>query len=326
MPGVAGSAAGFAPGFAAVVAGAGVEAGLAGAAVWAAATFMTSIAVMAAAACRNFISLSKGDASGLGALPHAPQPKDYEGAGRARSNRISARPVAVSHTLPDHRFPRVAGYPFMSSNPLNSARFVLAANEIIQLPYDQGAEVAFAGRSNAGKSSALNALTGHNALARTSKTPGRTQLMVVFDLAPLKIEGADPVDARLVDLPGYGYAKVPEAMRKHWRGEIDAYLKMRRSLRGIVLIVDIRHELKDFDRTMIEFCAATDLPCHVLMTKADKLSRGQASAALEALRKDFRKNNVPGTVQIFSSLAKTGIEEARARVMELLATPRPHEL
>src|SRR3954470_622657 len=144
MPGVAGSAAGFAPGFAAVVAGAGADAGLAGAAVWAAARFMTSIAVMAAAACRNFISLSKGDASGSGALPHAPQPKDYEGPGRARSNRTSARPGAVSHTLPDYRFFRVAGYPFMSSNPLNSARFVLAANEIIQLPYDQGAEVAFA--------------------------------------------------------------------------------------------------------------------------------------------------------------------------------------
>jgi GTP-binding protein len=213
----------------------------------------------------------------------------------------------------------------MSSNILNGARFALAANEITQLPFDQGAEVAFAGRSNAGKSSALNALTGHNALARTSKTPGRTQLMVVFDLPPLKREGEDPLEARLVDLPGYGYAKVPEAMRAHWRREIDAYLKMRRSLRGIVLIVDIRHELKDFDRTMIEFCADTALPCHVLMTKADKISRGQASRALEALRKEFRTNNVPGTVQMFSSLAKTGVEEARARIIELLHTPRAHE-
>ncbi|KAG9557996.1 hypothetical protein KCV01_g21778, partial [Aureobasidium melanogenum] len=115
-------------------------------------------------------------------------------------------------------------------------------------------------------------------------------------------------------------------MRAHWRGEIDAYLKMRRSLRGIVLIVDIRHELKDFDRTMLEFCAATDLPCHVLMTKADKLSRGQALQALEALKKEFRKGGVKGTAQVFSSLAKTGVEEARARVMELLHTPRPHEL
>lgn len=215
----------------------------------------------------------------------------------------------------------------MSSNTLNGARFVLAANEITQLPYDQGAEVAFAGRSNAGKSSALNALTGHTGLARTSKTPGRTQLMVVFDLPPLKgPEGTSPLEARLVDLPGYGYAKVPEAMRAHWRGEIDAYLKMRRSLRGIVLIVDIRHELKDFDRTMIEFCAATELPCHVLMTKADKISRGQASKALEALRKEFRTQGVAGTAQVFSSLAKTGVEEARARIIELLHTPRPHEL
>lgn len=215
----------------------------------------------------------------------------------------------------------------MSSNPLNGARFVLAAHEITQLPYDQGAEVAFAGRSNAGKSSALNALTGHNALARTSKTPGRTQLMVVFDLPPLKAgEDAAPLDARLVDLPGYGYAKVPEAMRAHWRGEIDAYLKMRRSLRGIVLIADIRHEMKDFDRTMLDFCAATDLPCHVLLTKADKISRGQAAKALEALRKDFRRQGVPGTAQVFSSLAKTGVEEARAKIIELLRTPRPHEL
>lgn len=214
----------------------------------------------------------------------------------------------------------------MTSNILNGARFALAANEITQLPYDVGAEVAFAGRSNAGKSSALNALTGHNSLARTSKTPGRTQLMVVFDLPPLKREGEEPLQARLVDLPGYGYAKVPDAMRDHWRREIDAYLKMRRSLRGIVLIVDIRHELKDFDRTMIEFCADTDLPCHVLMTKADKISRGQASKALEALRKEFRASNVPGTVQMFSSLAKTGVDEARARIIELLHTPRAHEL
>jgi GTP-binding protein len=101
---------------------------------------------------------------------------------------------------------------------------------------------------------------------------------------------------------------------------------MRRSLRGVVLIVDIRHELKDFDRTMIQFCADTDLPCHVLMTKADKVSRGEASKALETMKKMFRTNNVPGTVQVFSSLAKTGVEEARTRIIELLHTPRAHEL
>ncbi|MBB3226207.1 GTP-binding protein [Luteibacter sp. Sphag1AF] len=212
-------------------------------------------------------------------------------------------------------------------NVLNGATFVLAAHEITQLPYDAGAEVAFAGRSNAGKSSALNALTGHNGLARTSKTPGRTQQMVVFDLPPLKgEEGTAPLVARLIDLPGYGYAKVPEAMRMHWRGEIDAYLKMRRSLRGVVLIVDIRHPLKDFDRMMLGFCADTELPCHVLLTKADKISRGQASAALEALRKQMRTDGVPGTAQVFSSSAKTGVDEARARIIELLKTPRAHEL
>jgi GTP-binding protein len=213
-----------------------------------------------------------------------------------------------------------------SHNFLQGADFVMAAHEITQLPYDQGAEVAFAGRSNAGKSSALNTLTNHKGLARTSKTPGRTQQMVVFSLPPLPVaEGEKPFDARLIDLPGYGYAKVPEAIRLHWRSEIDAYLKMRRSLRGVVLIVDIRHPLKDFDRMMLGFCAATELPCHVLLTKADKISRGPASAALEALRKEFKKDGVTGTAQIFSSSAKTGVEEARAKVLELLRTPRSHE-
>ena len=214
-----------------------------------------------------------------------------------------------------------------SHNFLQGADFVLAANEITQLPFDQGAEVAFAGRSNAGKSSALNALTGHRGLARTSKTPGRTQLMVVFSLPPLPVAmGTAPFDARLVDLPGYGYAKVPEAMRLHWRKEIDAYLKMRRSLRGVVLIVDIRHPLKEFDRMMLAFCAATDLPCHVLLTKADKISRGPASAALESLRKIMREDKVPGTAQVFSSSARTGVDEAREKILELLRTPRAHEL
>jgi GTP-binding protein len=213
------------------------------------------------------------------------------------------------------------------SNPLQGAQFVLAAHRVSQLPADQGAEVAFAGRSNAGKSSALNALTNHQGLARTSKTPGRTQQMVVFSLpAPAQIDGQPPANVRLIDLPGYGYAKVPLEMREHWKLEIDAYLHQRRSLRGLVLIVDSRHPLKDFDRTMLEFCFATALPCHLLLTKADKLSRGQATQALAALCKQFAAEGLHATAQIFSASAGTGVEEARQAVMDLLRQPRAGEL
>jgi GTP-binding protein len=206
-------------------------------------------------------------------------------------------------------------------NPLQGAQFVLAAHRISQLPADQGAEVAFAGRSNAGKSSALNALTNHKGLARTSKTPGRTQQMVAFSLPPTQIDGAS-LDPRLIDLPGYGYAKVPLEMREHWKLEIDAYLHQRRSLRGLVLIVDIRHPLKEFDQMMLAFCFATQLPCHVLLTKADKLSRGAATQALAALRKQFADTSPHASAQIFSSSANTGVDEAREAVMTLLRTPR----
>ena len=209
------------------------------------------------------------------------------------------------------------------SNPLQGAQFVLAAHRISQLPADTGAEVAFAGRSNAGKSSALNTLTNHKGLARTSKTPGRTQQMVAFSLPPpAQIDGQPPADVRLIDLPGYGYAKVPVEMREHWRMEIDAYLHQRRSLRGLVLIVDIRHPLKEFDRTMLVFCRDTALPCHVLLTKADKLSRNQAAQALAALHKTFETEGLAAHAQIFSSSAGTGVEEARQAVMALLRTPR----
>lgn len=207
------------------------------------------------------------------------------------------------------------------SNPLQGAQFVLAAHRISQLPTDQGAEVAFAGRSNAGKSSALNALTNHKGLARTSKTPGRTQQMVVFSLPPMVDADARPLEARLVDLPGYGYAKVPEELREHWKREIDAYLHRRRSLRGVVLIADIRHPLKEFDRMMLEFCFATALPCHLLLTKADKLSRNQAAQALAAMRKELAQSQ-HATAQVFSSLDGTGVEAAREAVVTLLHTPR----
>ncbi len=224
-------------------------------------------------------------------------------------------------------------------NPLQGAQFMLAAHRIDQLPADEGAEVAFAGRSNAGKSSALNTLTNHKGLARTSKTPGRTQQMVAFSLPPHEdapgsraqdaqgrsvavTSGDQPPAARLIDLPGYGYAKVPLEMREHWRKEIDAYLHRRRSLCGLVLIVDIRHPLKEFDRKMLQFCSDTRLPCHVLLTKADKLSHGAATRALAALRKLFAAEDLRATAQIFSSSAGIGVEEAREVVMRLLRHER----
>ena len=210
------------------------------------------------------------------------------------------------------------------SRLLQGAQFMLAAHRISQLPADLGAEVAFAGRSNAGKSSALNTLTNHKGLARTSKTPGRTQQMVAFSLPSKDAGGEDQAapDARLIDLPGYGYAKVPLEMREHWKLEIDAYLHRRRSLRGLVLIDDIRHPLKEFDRLMLQFCFETALPCHVLLTKADKISRGQAAQALAALRKQLAAESLHATAQVFSSSAGTGVDEARDAVMTLLRQPR----
>jgi len=139
----------------------------------------------------------------------------------------------------------------MAANPFRSAHFVLSAPNPRQLPPDSGAEIAFAGRSNAGKSSALNAICDQSGLARTSKTPGRTQLLNVFALDD---------ERRLVDLPGYGYAKVPEAVREKWRGMIDSYLHERDSLRGVVLIMDARHPLKEFDCLMLTFCRDIQLP------------------------------------------------------------------
>jgi GTP-binding protein len=196
-----------------------------------------------------------------------------------------------------------------ADNPLRGASFVLAAHRIDQLPTDAGAEVAFAGRSNAGKSSAINALADQGALARTSKTPGRTQQLVVF---------AMPDGRRLVDLPGYGYAKVPPSLRQHWKQEIDAYLRKRQSLRGLVLIADIRHAPAAFDRQMLAFCAAIELPCVVLLSKADKLSRAQVRTRQREVEAEIAREG--GRVKLipFSAPAGTGVHEARAAVAALL--------
>ena len=197
----------------------------------------------------------------------------------------------------------------MKHNPFRSAAFLTSAAELRQLPADAGAEIAFAGRSNAGKSSALNAICDQSGLARTSKTPGRTQLLNVFALDD---------GHRLVDLPGYGYAKVPEAMRDKWRRVIDAYLRERESLRGVVLIVDSRHPLKEFDQQMLAYCHDIGLACHVLLAKADKLSRNQGSSALAAVRRECKAQHWPATVQLFSAHAGTGLDEARMTLYRLL--------
>lgn len=189
------------------------------------------------------------------------------------------------------------------SQLLERARYLLSAHNARQLPPDEGAEVAFAGRSNAGKSSALNALTRQNALARVSKTPGRTQQLVYFQVTP---------EAHLVDLPGYGYAKVPIPLKLHWQQHLEAYLSSRNALAGVVLMMDIRHPLTDFDRLMLDWAQASQLPIHVLLTKADKLAYGAAKNALLKTRKEILDGwGDVATLQLFSAPKRQGVEEAQ---------------
>ncbi|MBY7734938.1 ribosome biogenesis GTP-binding protein YihA/YsxC [Francisella philomiragia] len=187
------------------------------------------------------------------------------------------------------------------------AKYIMGAAKVSQLPEDTGVEVAFAGRSNAGKSSALNTLTDQKGLARVSKTPGRTQLINLFDLGDNK---------RLVDLPGYGYAKVSEAIKKQWQSEMENYLTSRKCLEGIVLLVDSRHELKEFDSLMIEMAISFDLNLHILLTKADKLNnkeRAQANKMIESFLKTFIRTDKI-SYQLFSSLSKMGLDKLKERL------------
>lgn len=190
----------------------------------------------------------------------------------------------------------------MLINPYMQAVFLKSAALVNQLPADTGWEVAFAGRSNAGKSSALNCLTGNGQLARTSKTPGRTQLINLFTV---KDE-----HRRLVDLPGYGYAKVAMQVKLDWQKNLAHYLEVRQSLRGLVLLMDIRHPLKELDQTMIDWALNRELPVHILLTKSDKLSKAQIQNSLYAVQKHY--DLLPKealTVQPFSSTKKQGVDE-----------------
>lgn len=198
-------------------------------------------------------------------------------------------------------------YTIMAQFNYQKAHFIISAPDISHLPPDTGIEIAFAGRSNAGKSSALNALTQQNGLARTSKTPGRTQLINLFQIE----EGL-----RLVDLPGYGYAQVPEEMKRKWQRSLGEYLQKRECLKGVVILMDIRHPLKDLDMQMIDWAVESELPTLVLLTKADKLASGARKQQLMSVRDALASKVGDIRIEYFSSLKKIGIDKLRNTLNE----------
>ncbi len=185
---------------------------------------------------------------------------------------------------------------------LHNPEFLISAHNAEQWPPDHGAEIAFAGRSNVGKSSAINTITNRRHLARTSKVPGRTQQIVFFRLDS---------DRRLVDLPGYGYAKVPKTLRQHWGQMIERFLRTRSSLCGLILLMDVRHPLTRLDRQMLEWSECAHLPVHVLLTKSDKLSRSKAQQSLRDVVIRLRGLSNAVSVQLFSSANRRGCPDAR---------------
>ncbi|WP_085164912.1 ribosome biogenesis GTP-binding protein YihA/YsxC [Gilliamella bombi] len=194
-------------------------------------------------------------------------------------------------------------------HPLNYAKthFILSAPDISHLPVDNGVEIAFAGRSNAGKSSALNTLTNQKGLARTSKTPGRTQLINLFEVEE---------NCRLVDLPGYGYAQVPEAIKRKWQKALGEYLQKRESLKGLVVLMDIRHPLKDLDQQMIEWAVSVDIPIMLLLTKADKLASGSQKKQVNMVKEAILPFQGDITVAPFSSPKRIGLEALKQKLDE----------
>lgn len=188
------------------------------------------------------------------------------------------------------------------------AKFIVSAASPGQFPADNGAEVAVAGRSNAGKSSAINVIVNRRQFARTSKTPGRTQLVNFFELQRGR---------RLVDLPGYGYARVAESVRRNWGVLLQAYFERRQSLSGLILVVDARRQLTDFDRQMLALAESVGVPVHVLLTKADKLNKAGAATALRDVAKDLGDM---ASVQLFSAVKKQGVDKAREMLKAFLAT------
>ena len=188
------------------------------------------------------------------------------------------------------------------------ATYVASAHDLEQLPPDVGAEVAFVGRSNAGKSSAINTLAHHKRLAYVSKTPGRTQLINFFSLGD---------DRTLVDLPGYGYAQVPARVKAHWQNVMAAYVSTRRALNGLVLIMDARHPLRALDIKLLDWYLPTGKPVHCLLTKADKLSKSDQALTLRSVNKQLAAAGLNATAQLFSSLKKEGLQEAEDAIARL---------
>lgn len=201
-------------------------------------------------------------------------------------------------------------------NPYAGARFVLSAARLAQLPDDGLPEAALVGRSNAGKSSAMNVICQQNGLARVSKTPGRTQLINVFGIGSR---------ARLIDLPGYGFAQVPIGIRNAWGQLVGSYVESRSTLKGVIVVMDIRHPLTELDVQMLEWCRDRLLAAHILLTKADKLSFGAAKNTVLKVRRELADFDPNMTVQAFSSTARTGVEEARAKLDEWLGLAAPVE-
>lgn len=189
----------------------------------------------------------------------------------------------------------------MDTQAYQQAQFILSAAKLEQLPPDEGIEVAFIGRSNSGKSSAINAITNRKQLAKTSKTPGRTQLINLFQLND---------NCRLVDLPGYGFAKVSVSIKQRWQENIQHYLECRHCLQGLVLMMDIRHPLTPMDQTLIQWAISAELPVHILLTKADKLKRGPANSTLLSVKKELSTYGNLVSIQLFSAVKKQGIEAA----------------
>lgn len=192
-----------------------------------------------------------------------------------------------------------------SHSVYGQAVFFTGAVRLSQLPPDRGQEVAFAGRSNVGKSSAINAITGRRSLARVSKSPGRTRQINFFSLDDSR---------RLVDLPGYGFARAPHSVQRKWATTVDGYLRERCCLRGVVLLLDVRHPPNELDRHLLEWCRAANLPTCILLTKADKLARGSAVKALNEMRQRLAFASGCVTVQLFSATQGAGVDEARARL------------
>ncbi|GMQ77183.1 MAG: ribosome biogenesis GTP-binding protein YihA/YsxC [Gammaproteobacteria bacterium] len=188
-------------------------------------------------------------------------------------------------------------------NPFHNLSFRLSATSLAQLPPDRGAEVAVVGRSNSGKSSVINMIAARKGLARTSKTPGRTRAINIFALDETR---------RLMDLPGFGYARVSHALKEQWQQTLNRYLQHRRCLRGLVLVMDIRRPLSAFDLELLGWCQGCAMPVHVLLAKSDKLSRGRAAAILHKVDSSLQRFGPRVSAQLFSTPARLGVEDARA--------------